>query len=115
VTTRTSCSLACDHTDVVGQGGTKTYRCCPEVVTDGLDGGPRTAALPESTYLFTKTDARREARKLGWATAVHTDGSRGRGALFDYCPAHKDPDVRAQACALTRARMQGAAAAGGGS
>jgi hypothetical protein len=79
--------IDCNHLDKEKPRG---QACCREKVTDGSGshGAPRTPGLPESTWLWTKADARREARKLGWAIGVHADGSPG--GILDYCPAHKD-------------------------
>lgn len=81
----TSAWVSCNHLDNEKPSG---QRACQETVTDGTDGhGPRTPGLPDDAWLWTKRDARREARKLGWAAGVHTDGTRG--GQFDFCPAHK--------------------------
>jgi hypothetical protein len=82
----TTAWINCNHLD---RGKPMGERGCPEQVTDGSGshGAPRTPGLPEGIWLWTRADARREARKLGWASGVRADGSRG--GPFDYCPAHK--------------------------
>jgi hypothetical protein len=80
MTADTAVKLRCDGRDASKPAGDQM---CREQVADG-SYGERTPGLPASTYIWTKTDARREARKLGWATGVHHDGSRG--GQFDYCP-----------------------------
>lgn len=79
----TAARLRCDHLDDTKPSG---QRGCLEQVVDGTYG-ERTPGLPEHVFLWTRHDAWREGRKLGWATGVHADGSRG--GRLDYCPAHK--------------------------
>jgi hypothetical protein len=75
--------LRCNYLDTSKPPG---ERGCREEVADGTYGA-RTPGLPDGVYLWTTRDARREARKLGWAAGIHAGGTRG-GPL-DYCPAHK--------------------------
>ena len=63
----------CDHLDMDAPAG---QRVCPERVNEG----------------WTKVEARRAAKKLGWTVGVHARSTR-RGGDFDYCPAHKPADV----------------------
>jgi hypothetical protein len=86
VTAETAAMVRCDYLD---HGKPPAERACREVVTDGTyrPDRERTPGLPEHVYLWTIRDARREARRLGWAVGVHMD--RTRGGRLDYCPAHK--------------------------
>jgi hypothetical protein len=87
VTADTAAKLRCNYLD---DSKPIDQRGCREEVADGTYG-ERTPALPEGVYLWTATDARREGRKLGWATRVHADGTRG--GRLDFCPAHKSGQV----------------------
>ena len=45
--------------------------------------------------LWTKAEARAEARKRGWLVRVHHDGIPDPRGLFDFCPDHR-PDRKPQ-------------------
>ena len=64
--------VSCDHLDMDAPVG---RRGCRERVDEG----------------WTKTEARRAAKRLGWTVGVHANGTK-RGGDFDYCPAHKPDD-----------------------
>ena len=65
--------ISCDHMDMAAPPG---RRGCPARIEEG----------------WTKAEVRRIARKRGWLTGVHADGTPGtryfRG-MWDYCPEHK--------------------------
>jgi hypothetical protein len=72
VTAGTSAYVWCDYLDMTAPPG---RRVCPGRIEEGQ----------------TRAEARRAAKKLGWAVAVHVRSTK-RGGDFDYCPDHKPAD-----------------------
>jgi len=91
VSSRTAAKLVCDYV-APDTGQPVSERFCHAEVNDGLFNSfgartsfdARTPGLPEDVYLWTAADARRAAKKLGWAVNVKISILRK-----DFCPDHR--------------------------
>jgi hypothetical protein len=73
VSAGTHAYVSCDHLDMDAPPG---HRACKERIDQG----------------WTKTEARRAAKRLGWIVGVHASSTK-RGGDFDYCPDHKPQEA----------------------